>query len=327
VRARALLALLAAATVATGSCSGRGGAPAPFRLAVLLTGPVSDDGWNASAWEGAQLVQRELGAQVAKVESLDKSRFEENLRQFAAEGWDLVIGHAYEFQDAVLRVAPDYPKTTFLVVAGDTSAANVGAVNFRLEDATYVLGALAARLSDTKVAGMIGGEEIPSLVPGFRGFENGAHRVDPAFRVITKYVGNWYDVALAREHAEALIEQGARFLFQNADKAGLGVFQAAAGHPGVWAFGSNRDQNSVVPGAVMASAVIDVPAAYLRLARAVKDGTYRPAVTSLGAKEGVVSVVLAPDAVAGLGEDVASFLSDLESRIASGGIDVLGARP
>jgi basic membrane protein A len=324
---RILAVSLAVLALAGASCSGRDGAGRTFRLAVLLTGPVSDDGWNASAWEGAQLVQRELGAEIAKVESLDKSRFEENLRQFAADGWSLVIGHAYEFQDAALRVARDYPNTTFIVVAGNTSAANVGSVHFRLEDATYALGALAARLSDTKVAGMIGGEEIPSLAPGFRGFENGAHSVDPSFRVITKYVGNWHDVALGREHAEALIEQGARFLFQNADKAGLGVFQAAAEHPGVWAFGSNKDQNAVVPGAVMASAVLDVPAAYLQIARAVKDGTYRPSAASLGAKEGVVSVVVAPEAASRLGAEAAEFLAGIESRIVAGEIDVLGSQP
>lgn len=318
-RAAAVLTM----AIALVSCGGKGKEAGTFRVAVLLTGPVSDDGWNASAWEGAQRIRAELGAEIAKVESLDKSRFEENLRQFAAEGWDLVIGHAYEFQDAALRVAADYPQTTFVVIAGNKAAANVGAVHFQLEHATYVLGALAARLSDTRVAGMIGGEEIPSLVPGFRAFENGAKSVDPSFRVITKFVGNWHDVALGREHAEALIEQGARFLFQNADKAGLGVFQAAAGHPGVWAFGSNKDQNGVVPGAVLASAVLDVPEAYLRLARQVKDGTYRPSAATMGAAEGVVSVVVAPDAAVRLGPDTAAFLSDLETRIAAGEIDVL----
>lgn len=324
LRALAMAAALLAVSLLAASCGGGGGRDdATFRVAVLLTGPVSDDGWNASAWEGAERIRDELGAEIAKVESLDKSRFEENLRQFAAEGWDLVIGHAYEFQDATLRVAKDYPNTMFVVIAGNRSAPNVGAVHFRLEEATYVLGALAARLSDTRIAGMIGGEEIPSLVPGFRGFENGAKSVDPQFRVVTKYVGNWHDVALAREHAEALIEQGARFLFQNADKAGLGVFQAAANHEGVFAFGSNRDQNDVVPGAVLASAVLDVPAAYLRIAREVKDGTYRPSAAAMGEAEGVVSVVIAPEAATRLGPDTAAFLGDLETRIASGEIDVL----
>lgn len=307
------------------SCGGDAGRDTgTFRVAVLLTGPVSDDGWNASAWEGVQAIGSELGAEIAKVESLDKSRFEENLRQFAATGYDLVFGHAYEFQDAMLRVAVDFPRTTFVIIAGNQSSTNVGAVHFKLEEATYVLGALAARLSDTRVAGMIGGEEIPSLAPGFRGFENGAHSVDPEFRVITKYVGNWHDVALGREHAEALIEQGARFLFQNADKAGLGVFQAAKAHDGVFAFGSNRDQNSVVPGAVMASAVLDVSAAYLHVAREVKAGTYRPSAATMGVAEGVVSVVIDSRQAASLGPETAEFIADLESRIADGTLDVLG---
>jgi basic membrane lipoprotein Med (substrate-binding protein (PBP1-ABC) superfamily) len=307
-------------------CAGRDASPpSDFRVALLLTGPVSDDGWNASAHEGLLLLERELGAQIAKVESLDKSRFEENLREFAAQGYELVIGHAYEFQDAALRVAPDFPGTTFIVIAGNRHAANVGAVHFRLEEATYVLGALAAHLSERPVAGMIGGEEIPSLKPGFDGFENGAKGVNPEFEVVTKYVGNWHDVALAREHAEALIEQGARFLFQNADKAGLGVFQAAAEHDGVWAFGSNKDQNRVVPGAILASAVLDVPAAYLAVGRAVKEGSFVPAATTMGVKEGVVSVVVSPEAAPELGPDVAAFLADLEQRIASGEIDVLAS--
>jgi basic membrane lipoprotein Med (substrate-binding protein (PBP1-ABC) superfamily) len=305
--------------------AGRTPGAEPFRVAVLLTGPVSDDGWNASAWEGALRIRDELGAEISKVESLDKSAFEENFRELAARGTRLIFGHAYEFQDAALRVAPDFPRTTFVVIAGNASAANVGAVHFRLEEATYVLGALAARLSDTRIAGMIGGEEIPSLKPGFDGFANGARSVDPDFRVVAKYVGNWHDVALGREHAEALIEQGARFLFQNADKAGLGVFQAAAAHPGVHAFGSNKDQNDVVPGAIFASAVLDVPAAYLRVAREVRDGTYVPAAATMGADEGVVRVAIAPEAAASLDEETASFLSGLEARIASGEIDVLAS--
>jgi basic membrane lipoprotein Med (substrate-binding protein (PBP1-ABC) superfamily) len=325
--------LLASAVGALSACGGGGGeggggtdgdrAVTDFRVAVLLTGPVSDDGWNASAWEGAQRIHAELGAPIAKVESLDKSRFEENFREFAASGYDLIFGHAYEFQDAALRVAADFPRTTFVVIAGNTSAKNVGAVHFRLEEATYVLGALAAKLSDTKVTGMIGGEEIPSLKPGFDGYANGARSVDPQFTVVAKYVGNWHDVALAREHAEALIEQGARFLFQNADKAGLGVFQAAEVHPGVFAFGSNKDQNSVSPKAVLASAVLDVPAAYSRIAGEVRSGTYVPSAATMGVADGVVSVVINPQHAAALGADVASFLADLEHRISLGEIDPL----
>jgi basic membrane lipoprotein Med (substrate-binding protein (PBP1-ABC) superfamily) len=112
-------------------------------------------------------------------------------------------------------------------------------------------------------------------------------------------------------------------LFQNADKAGLGVFQAAAAHEGVWAFGSNRDQNRVVPGAIFASAVIDVSAAYVQVARAVKDGSYRPTAAQMGAREGVVSVVMNAMAAQTLSPDAVQSLADLDARIASGDLDVL----
>jgi basic membrane lipoprotein Med (substrate-binding protein (PBP1-ABC) superfamily) len=319
-----VLLLSAVLVLASASCASKREESTPaFRVALLTTGPVSDQGWNQGAYEGLLRIEDELGAQIAKVESLEKNQFEENLREFAARGFDLVFGHAYEFQDATLRVAAEFPATTFVVIAGNESAGNVGAVHFKLEDATYVLGALAAMASSSRVAGMIGGEEIPSLVPGFRGFVNGAHSVDPEFRVVTKYVGSWNDVALAREHAEALVEEGAQFLFQNADKAGLGVFQAAAAHEGVWAFGSNRDQNRVVPGAIFASAVIDVSAAYVQVARAVKDGSYRPTAAQMGAREGVVSVVMNAMAAQTLSPDAVQSLADLDARIASGDLDVL----
>jgi basic membrane lipoprotein Med (substrate-binding protein (PBP1-ABC) superfamily) len=142
--------------------------------------------------------------------------------------------------------------------------------------------------------------------------------VDPEFRVITKYVGNWHDVVLARELAEALVAEGCTAIFQNADKAGLGVFQAAAAHPGVYAFGSNRNQNDLVPGAILASAVIDVPAAYLRVARAVKDRTYVPRAETVGAAEGVVNVELNQELVAGLSPEIAPWVAALVQRVRSG---------
>jgi basic membrane lipoprotein Med (substrate-binding protein (PBP1-ABC) superfamily) len=293
-----------------------------FRVALLLTGPISDDGWNETAHEGLLAIEHELGAKVAVVESLDKSKFEENLRQFGGRGFDLVFGHAYEFQDATLQVAGDFPKTTFIVIAGNESAPNVGSVHFRLEDATYVLGALSAKISKSNLAGLVGGEEVPSLKPGFKGFVRGAKSVTPDFRVITKYVGNWHDVALARELAEALVAEGCTTIFQNADQAGLGVFQAAAAHPGVYAFGSNKNQNAIMPDVILGSAVLDVPAAYLRIARAVKDGTYIPKAESMGAAEGVVRLEMNADLLAKLPAEIAPWVADLEARIRSGEIAV-----
>jgi len=294
-----------------------------FRVALLLTGPISDDGWNASAHEGLARAQNELGAETSYLESLEKSRFEEALRGYAGEGYDLVIGHAYEFQDAALRVAPDFPRTTFVVVAGNRAAGNVSSISFRLEEATFVLGAMAALSSKSGALGLVGGEEIPSLAPGFQGFAAGARHVRPDARVITKYVGSWVDVALGKEHASALIHQGVDFIFQNADKAGLGVFQAARENPGAYVFGSNKDQNGVAPEVVLASAVLDVPRAIAGVAAAVRDGCFVAGTYGVGVREGIVSIAMNPALAAAIPAGVLARARALEDSIAAGQINVL----
>ena len=65
-----------------------------MKIALLLTGPISDDGWNASAYEGLTSAQRLLNAQISYLESLEKSGFEESFRGYASDGYDLVLGHA-----------------------------------------------------------------------------------------------------------------------------------------------------------------------------------------------------------------------------------------
>jgi basic membrane lipoprotein Med (substrate-binding protein (PBP1-ABC) superfamily) len=298
-----------------------GGALRAIKVALLLTGPISDDGWNASAFEGLERA-RAAGCETSSLESLEKSRFEEVFRRYAADGYDLILGHAYEFQDAALRVAPDYPKATFVVVAGNRAEGNVSSVSFRLEEATFALGALSAWMSRTGVVGLVGGEEIPSLKPGFDAFAAGARFARPDVRVITKYVGNWVDVTLGKEHASALIHQGADFIFQNADKAGLGVFDAVEENPGTFAFGSNKNQNAIAPKAILASAVIDVPEAIARAAAAVREGRFAPGAYGLGVREGIVSIAMNPELAAVVPDSTRARFDALARRVAAGEIDV-----
>ena len=92
----------------------------------------------------------------------------------------------------------------------------------------------------------------------------------PSAQVRTVFTGSFEDVAAAKAAALALADQKCDFLFQNADSAAVGVF-AAAEERGIRAFGSNRDQNALSP-AILASAVIDMPRAFVETARRVKKG-------------------------------------------------------
>ena len=94
---------------------------------------------------------------------------------------------------------------------------------------------------------MIGGTELPPVVESFRAFERGARDANPKIRIVSSYIGNWDDVSAGKEQAIAQYSRGVDVIFQNADAAGLGVFQAARERRSVFVIGSNSNQNARRP--------------------------------------------------------------------------------
>jgi basic membrane lipoprotein Med (substrate-binding protein (PBP1-ABC) superfamily) len=189
---------------------------------------------------------------------------------------------------------------------------------FGFEDPSYVAGVLAGSLTRSTVIGCIGGTEIPPVRSSFAAFEAGARAANPRVRVLTSYVGNWEDASAGKEQAIAQIRQGADFIFQNADAAGLGIFQAARESKNVAVFGANVDQNAVAPDVIIGSVVIDLPHAFLSVARDVKEGRFRPGVLRLGSTAGVTKFVLNPAWRARVTNTVLARVDSVERLISSG---------
>jgi len=263
-----------------------------FQVALLTPGPISDQSWNSGAYQGLLRIRDSLGAHVSHIQTKTPAEFDENFRHYGVQGYQLVFGHGYEFQDAAKRVAPEFPHTVYVVTSGTSAGPNVASMAFGFADASYLAGMLAASVTKTNKLGAIGGTELPPVAESFRAFQQGAHAVNPAITVITSYIGNWDDVSAGKEQALAQFSQGVDVIFQNADAAGLGVFQAAKEKTNTFVIGSNSDQNSVAPSVTLGSVVIDLPLAFLTVARDVKAGTFKPGVIELGEKSHVVTLVL-----------------------------------
>lgn len=265
-----------------------------FRVALLTPGPISDQSWNGGAYQGLVEIRDSLGAEVSHVQTKTPADFEENFREYGARHFNLVFGHGFEFQDAARRVAPQFPATIYVTTSGNTAGANLAGMSFSFADASYLAGILAGTMSRSGTVGVIGGTELPPVKESFAAFEQGVKHVNPRARVLTAYIGNWDDVSAGKEQALAQIARGADVIFQNADAAGLGVFRAAQERQGVYVIGSNSDQNGVAPQVTLGSVVIDLPRAFLEVAREVKAGTFRPRVVTFDAKSQVVRFVVNP---------------------------------
>ncbi len=265
-----------------------------MRVGLVTPGSIGDAAWNAGAYQGLQRIRDSLQVHISHVEARTPAEQLDALRTYAAEGYDLVFAHGFEFQDAAERVSATYPRTAFVVTSGRRARANVSPLIFRLEEASYLAGMVAGGLSKSGILGFIGGIELPPIRAAYQGWVNGARATNPAVHSRVVYLNSFDDVAAAREAALALISAGADMFHHNADAAALGLFQAVKQTSGVFAFGANADQSRLAPGHVLGSAVIDLPAAFLLIGREVKQGTFLPRAEAFGLASGVIKYIPAP---------------------------------
>lgn len=264
-----------------------------LKVGLLTNGSIADSGWNALANDGIELIKKELGAE-GSLQSANEAGAEEALRGFARDEVRLVFAHGHEFGDAAKRVAEEYADTIFVVSSGEVEGANVASLQFDIGEAAYLAGMLAVGLSKTKKGGQIGGTSIPPLKQSFALFEKGGKQVEPTFTAAATYLGSWHDANAGKEKALAMIRAGADVLFQNADAAGMGVFQAAEEHPGVLVIGSNANQNDLKPDLIPASAVLDVPKTFIDMAKQVKGGSFKGGIYQNDLKSGNVYLAINP---------------------------------
>jgi basic membrane protein A len=298
-----------------------------FRVALLTPGPVSDQSWNSGAYQGLQRIRDSLRASVSHIQTKTPAEFEEQFRQYGSQGYDLVFGHGFEFQDAAKRVGPDYPRTIFVVTSGSSVGANVAGIEFAFADASYLAGMLAGAMTESNVIGVIGGTELPPVRESFTAFSRGAKAVNPKVTVLTSYIGNWDDVSAGREQALAQIGRNADVIFQNADAAGLGVFRAARETKKALVVGSNSDQNGVAPEITIASVVIDLPHAFLTVAREVRAHAFKPRVIKLGTESDVVTLVINPAFRSRIPPVTMHAVDSVRTELAARRFDPLAATP
>ncbi len=278
-------------------------ASAKMRIALICSGSITDGGWNQEGRNAILRVGKKLHAHVSVVEHVSPVRAVNVMRDYAMRGYQLVIGHGYEFLVPATEVAAQGVKTHFAISGADIAKPNIATLNFDLAEPSYQLGVLAAMLSKSGKIGFIGGEKIPSVVACYQGFRAGARSVNRHIKVAQAYT-SWDQPALSKSQAEAFIQQGIDVIYQNVDAASRGVFEAVAqadrhvkagGQP-VYVFGANRNQNNnstcgrYTPG----SAVIRLDRAFMRVALAVKKGRFKAGVKPENLDNGVCTVVLNP---------------------------------
>ncbi len=244
----------------------------PFKVALVMPGNITDQSWNQAGYEGLMNAKKELGIEVAYSEKVAQPDQAEAMADYARRGYDVVIGHGGEFQEAANRVARKHPDTLFVVHNGTEPAKNIATLDFYYKQFGYLLGYIAGKMTKTGKIGFIGAQKIKFSTELVAGYQEGFAKVQPDGQVFIAWTNDWDDIAKGKEAALSQIAQGADVIFPTMDNAAIGSLQAAK-EKGVWGFYLYYDSIVDWPDTVLQSAIMDIKSAmvdFLGLAKAGK---------------------------------------------------------
>ncbi len=292
-----------------------------YKVGLLLSGPVNDGGWNATAYNGLKAIEEEFGAEISFQEGIKSSDYEEVFRNYATNGFNVIFGHGFEFGDAALKVAEEFPDVKFIVTSTDiNNGTNVASLKCSNLTQGFLSGVAAAAATKTNVVGVVGGMEIPPIIDAVKGFEAGVKYVNPDIEVLSAMTGNFEDATAVKEATLSMIEKNADVVMQDADVAGMGVFEAAR-EKGILAIGAIGDQTDVAPDVVLTSGVADYVIGMDYVFSLIKDGKFEGMFYDLGMKEGAVFLANNPALEGKFSDEGKAKIKEISDAIIAGTLD------
>jgi basic membrane protein A len=261
-----------------GSAAVNAAAAATAKVALVLPGSISDGGWNQGAYEGLKALEAK-GFKVAFTENVAQAAIPQVVRGYADDGYDLIVGHGFQFGSLFAEIGPDYPKQKFFATTtapgGTKIPDNVLYLDSRFAEVSYGAGALAALMSTKKGVGVVGGGDNPTQQAMVKAFKAGAAATVPGVQAAGIITGDYNDAAKGREAANTLIGNGADVIWHIADLTGIGAIQGAVAKKGVKVLGSNADQLALAPDAMGTSFAANNAGIVEAVAKMASDGSFK----------------------------------------------------
>ena len=252
----------------------------PFRVAVVMPSAINDLAFSQSMYDALSAIEGEMGAGNFEFDYSEGMFVVDDaaaaLRDYASEGYNLVIAHGSQYGGSLQEIAPDFPETSFawgttVDTFEEQGINNVYAYEARSEQGGYVNGVIAASLSESGVLGVVGPIETGDAKLYVDGFVAGAAATDPDVATNVNYIGSFSDVALASAAAETHVQAGADQLTGTAQMV-VGAIGVAEESGVAW-FGTQSSQTSLAPSIVVANQVYDWTIVLDEIISNVKSGT------------------------------------------------------
>ena len=299
---------------------------APIKVGLILAmGGLGDKSFNDSAYAGLLKAQKDFNIDVKYVEPNSWMEDAYFLEEYSQNGFDLIIATSYTAQDAMEDISSKFPNTKYAIV--DTRAkegANIASLVFDESEGSFLVGAIAAKMSKSGKVGFIGALDIPLINRFKSGYEQGAKYVNPNISVITTYVGGdapFSDPLKGKEHAYSLANQGVDVIYHASGNTGIGILEGVK-EKGIYGIGVDCDQDDIVKGQILTSMLKNVNNAIYKVIEDTVNGEFKGQVYNFGLKENGVGTTDFKYTKEIIGSENIKFVEKLKEDIILGKIKV-----
>jgi basic membrane protein A len=253
----------------------------PVKIAIVMPSATTDLAWSQSIYDALVAVQGMYDEGVVEIEFTEGMFVVTDaaaaLRDYAANGADIVIAHGTQYGTSLFELAPEFPDTTFAYgtsrnVGEAEGLTNVFAYDAQAQEGGYVNGVIAASLSESGIIGVVGPVEAGDAKLYIDGFVAGAMATNPNANVQIAYTGSFGDTALAAEVANTHIASGADVLTGSAQQV-VGSIGVAAENGIPW-LGTQSDQSPIAEDVVVATQQYDWTAMVLDIIQKTQAGEH-----------------------------------------------------
>jgi basic membrane protein A len=323
-----VLLLVVALSVPTLSASPTKAQDDPIRVAVVMPSTASDLAFSQSMTDALATIQEERGEENFQYDVSENMFVVDDaltaIRDYASEGYDLVIAHGSQYGSGLVDIALDYPDTAFawgttVDTFSEEGVTNIYAYEARSEQGGFVMGAMAEEMTETGVIGIIGPIETGDAklyVDGFTAGVNWWADEGDDVEVLVNYIQSFSDLALAAAAAEAMLAEDADILTGTAQMV-PGAVNKAQEAGALW-FGTQANQTELAPDIVVASQVYDWTVALNPIIDDVVAGEIEGEAYALTLENGGLLIEINPDFE--LPETVQVIADDVTQAIIDGEI-------
>lgn len=287
---------------------------------------IGDSSYCDSFHVGVRTAEAQFGIRLTETNAMENdSDATEMVIRAAAQTSDLVLTAGYQMGAPLARVAPDFPEVKFAIFDVVSDVPNVASINYKANEGSFLVGAIAALKTESGKIGYIGGADVPLLHEFEAGYVAGVRAINPDAEVSITYISDTAAGFNQPDRAKAIAlsqyKSGVDVIYAAAAGSGVGVLEAAQ-EQGKFIIWVDSNGNHLAPGTVLTSMVKEISASVLRVIGEAADGNFMAGVRYFGLEDGEVSYAVDEHNRSLLSDEILQTVESLKAQIIAGEIIV-----